>query len=142
MLTLGCSFHIGFNIRNMSDQAITVRYSLKDSGNGLLPQLVSEKRAENGTNYIPIPQERLDVDIENRVVEIRLLPNENVELFAVHDNLDNKYVKDFNLTRLCITGADGTIYLEGPEIFKSFRSIRKSWYDFGPEIVGFVYEYR
>ena len=138
----GCSFSIPFNIRNLSDQAITVIYSLKDLSNGFAPRLKSENRAEDGTNYIQIPQDRISIDTENRVVEFKLLPNGNVELYSVHDKLDNQYEEEFNLTNLHITGVDGTISLTGREIFKSFRPIKKSWYVFGPEITGFVFEYR
>lgn len=141
IFSAGCSFAIGFNIKNLSDQTITVTYSLKDLNHGLSPRLVKENFKEN-TNYIPIPEDRVSIDTDNRVVEFKLLPNENVELFWTSDKLDGDYEKEFNITNLRISGEDGITSLEGREIFKSFRPIKKSWYTFGPEITGFVLDYR
>ena len=143
MLSTGCSFVISFNINNLSGQTITINYSLKDlQHGGLSPRLVGENSDDKKTKFIPIPEDRLRVDIENRIVDLKLLPNENVELFSVIDRLDNDYEEEFSLSNLRITGTDGSVSLEGRQVFKSFRPIKKNWYAFGPEITGFVLEHR
>lgn len=142
IVSTGCSFTIGFNIKNLSGQSITVSYSLKDLHHGLSPRLVRDNFDEESTKYIPIPEDRININIENRVVEFKLLPGENVELFSIKDRLDNDYEREFNIANLRITGADGSTSLEGRQIFKSFRPLKKSWYVFGPEITGFMLEYR
>lgn len=143
IVTTGCSFSIGFNIKNLSENTVTVTYVLKkDSGQGFSPQLFLPGVAVNGSDFIPFPEDRIRVDKENRVVELKLLPNETVELFRVHDRRDNDYQKEMNLATLRIAATDGAMVLEGQQIFKSFRPVKNSWYMFGPEIAGFEFEYR
>ena len=137
----GCSFVIGFNIRNVSDLPITVKYSLKDSGDGSSPRLVRQND-EDEIEYLPFPEDRISIDTQNRVVEFKLLPSENAQLYRVSDRLDNKYEEEFNLAKLSITVADGSTSFEGGHLFRQFRPIKKSWFAFGPEIMGFVLEYR
>ncbi|MEP6788300.1 MAG: hypothetical protein ABJB40_07710, partial [Acidobacteriota bacterium] len=112
------------------------------NGKMLKQKTVTFNTDKNTTEYSPFPEDRISVDAKNRSVEFKLLPNENVELFSVNDKLDNDYEKEMNLANLRINSADGSISLEGRQVFKSFRPIKSSWYSFGPETSGFVLEYR
>lgn len=141
LVCTSCSFVIGFNIKNLSDKTITVSYAVKN-GNGLSPRLVQENLDTKETEYISFPEDRIRIDIENGLVEFKLLPRENVQVYSVHDRLDNKYEEEFSLTKLRITTVDGSTSFEGGHLFKRFRPIEKSWFAFGPEITGFVFEYR
>lgn len=143
IINAGCSFKIGFNIKNLTDNAITVNYILKGPGAaGFSPRLVLENHGEDASKYLPLPEDRIRIETEKCTVEFELLPNENVELYWVGDRRENDYEKEFNLVNLRIIGADGSRSFEGREVFKSFLPIRKNWYTFGPDITGFVLEYR
>lgn len=141
VICTGCSFVISFNINNLSGRPIAIRYSLKNTHHGLGPVLVDRNGEEGGPKHSQFGDGRINVDMQNRIVEFKLLPNEEVQLFSVTDRFDEKYEQEFNLTSLHISEGDGSITLEGDQVFKSFRPIRKDWYEFGPEIIGFVFEY-
>ena len=115
---------------------------MKNFGGGIDPKVVRGNANEDGTEYIPFPKDRISIDEEKLVVELKILPNENVRLYYVNDRLDDDYEEDFNLKTLRIASAHGSTEFEGRHVFKNFRPIKQSWYSFGPEIIGFVYEYR
>ncbi|MEP7075520.1 MAG: hypothetical protein ABI878_06885 [Acidobacteriota bacterium] len=82
------------------------------------------------------------LDFENKLVEIRLLPNEQVAVDGFIDNLSNNYEKEWNITALCMISTNGSVCAKGEEVYKSFHPIRKSWYTFGPAVIRFEYDYR
>lgn len=142
VIVSGCSYVIRFNLRNLSGQTITVNYTVKDIQNGLTPMLIQRSATENRTETVPIPDDRIRIDIENGSVEFKLFAKEEVELDSTIDGSESDYEKTFNLRNLRIAGEEGSVHLEGREVFKRFQPIKKSWYQFGPETIGFVFEYR
>ncbi len=142
VLTTSCSFSIGFDIRNSSDRPITIRYSLKPSDDIRFPRLVVDPNGNGGSKYSEFPYERIKRDIENRVCEFTLLSGEEAEVLSTYDKQSNEYEKEFAIAKMYISNGEGSVTLEGDEIFKKFRPITKNWYTFGPEIRGFIYEYR
>ena len=141
IICTSCQFAIEFRLNNLSNHPINVRYSLKNNYYGLDPKLVN-KHGDKNTNFSPFPEDRVNIDLQNRIVEFRLLPNEEAVLFWMSDKRGEDYKEAFNITKLNISDETGSLTLQGDEIFRSFRPIKKGWYDFGPEILGFVYEYR
>ena len=142
ILTTSCSFAIGFDIRNASDLPITVRYSMKQSDDERFPRLVVDPDGNGGSKYSEFPEERIKRDIEKRVCEFNLLPGEEAELLFMRDREASEYGKALPIAKLYVSDGTGSLSFEGDQIFKQFRPIRKNWYTFGPEIVGFIYEYR
>ncbi len=138
----GCSFAISFNINNLSGRQITVRYVLKNVEHGLEPRLVNRHPANDNDRYRVFEKDRISVDTENRIVEFKLLTNEEVELFRIYDKPNDNYENEFNLIDLKISEGGGSIVIEGNQVYKSFRPIRGNWFEFGPEVIGFVLEYR
>ncbi len=132
VISSGCSYVISFKLRNLSGQTITVNYVVKDIKNGLAPMLIQLSNAENRTETVPIPDDRIRIDPENGSVEFKLLANEEVEVDRTINWQQSDYEQAFNLKSLRIAGEDGSIYLEGRQAFTSFRPINKSWYTFGP----------
>jgi hypothetical protein len=141
IVNAGCSFSIGFSIKNLSGKPIVVSYSTTGM-QGYVPRLINSIEGEKGEKYSAIPENRIAIDRENDTVKLNLLPNEEVELFWVTDRMENDYESDFRLKNLHIVSDDGSISLEGRKVFQSFRPIKNSWYAFGPETIGFVFEYR
>jgi hypothetical protein len=137
----GCSFHISFKLKNLSGKTIAVNYTVKNIQDGFAPSLL-KKTETDGAQSVPIPDDRIRLDIENGSVEFTMFADEIVELDHTIDLRESEYEQAFNLKSLRIAADDGAISLEGLEAFKSFRPIRKRWYTFGPEIVGFEFEYR
>ncbi len=137
----GCSFYISFKLKNLSGKPIAVNYTVKNIQDGFAPSLIKVTET-NGAQSVPIPDDRIRLDIENGSVEFEMLAEEIVELDHTIDRRESEYEEAFNLKSLRVSADDGSISLEGREAFKSFRPIRKSWYTFGPEIVGFEFEYR
>jgi hypothetical protein len=142
VVSVGCSFTVGFNIKNLSGKTITVNYSVNNSYYGFSPLLVRENVDENSEKYVPIPEDRIHVDIDNGTVEFSLLPDEEVQLYWVSDRLDRDYEEVFKIDSLRITDEYGSITFEGRRVFNSFRPVENSRFAFGPKIVGFVFEYR
>lgn len=137
----GCSFRISYILKNLAGKTVVVKYRVKSVQDGFAPSLVRKSEAE-GTQFVPIPDDRISLDFENRSIEFKMLADEMVELEHTIDRRDSEYEQEFNLESLQIIAEDGSVSMEGRDLFKSFRPVRKSWYAFGPEIVGFELEYR
>jgi hypothetical protein len=142
IISASCSYVTPFNLKNLSGKPIVVTYSVSQSHYLLSQQLIKVDEHSGESIYVPIPDDRINVNHEELTVEIKMLPNEEIQLFAVASRMDNDYERDFDIPKLRVAGEDGSISLEGRKVFESFRPIRKSWYKFGPDIVRFVFEYR
>jgi len=137
----GCSYHISFTLKNLSGKTIAVKYSVKNMQDGFAPNLVSKNKAD-GAQFMPIPDDRISLDFENGSVEFKMLADEAVELDSTMDRRESEYEQAFNLKSLRIVADGDSVFMEGRELFKSFRPINRKWYTFGPGIVGFELEYR
>lgn len=139
--TIACSFVIGFTIKNSSDRELIVAYNLRNADFGLEPELV-EKNNSGERKYTKFPEDRLKVDFDNRSVEFRLLPSEEVQILRMQDRSSSEYEKAFNLTSLKLSSSDSKATFEGRQIFAQFSPIKASAFTFGPSVIGFELEYR
>lgn len=144
VLQIGCSFVTSFTLENNSDRSIEISYVLAEDGYcGFSPRLENKNRNSNDARFVDFPAERLVVDLTTRAVKFRLLSDETAEICSMSDRSRlEEYEKKFNLTSLRIQSAEGSIALEGRSVFQSFRPVKSGPLTFGPDIIGFVYEYR
>ena len=139
VICAGCSYFISFNLKNLSGQTITVNYTVNDIKDGFAPMLVVQQTDGNRAGTVPIPDDRISMDVQKGSVEFKLLANEEVVLDEMSSGRD--YEKTFNINNLRIVAPNGSTEMEGPQVFRNFRPIKNSWYEFGPKIIGFVFEY-
>ena len=137
----GCSFVVRFFIENSSERIVTVRYSTKNLQGGFDPKIFKEN-SNNGIDEIPIPEDRVIIDTQNRTVEFKMLPHEQVRIWKMHGKLDENYESEWNISSLSISSGEGSVSFEGSEVYKNFRPIAKTWYTFGPNATSFKLEYR
>jgi hypothetical protein len=133
-LLSSCQIYSDFVIVNTSKDFIEVKYELKNvnykSG---VPYFTSlEKFSKDKYEWQEGSKEQYKIDKENGTVEVRLAPNEvlkveSVDVFWIHE----KPYEYFNIKNLNITGKNGSIKIEGNQVFEQFQPEYKGWSLFG-----------
>lgn len=142
LLYSGCSFTTRFKLKNSSGQHITVRYEFKDISAGFTPHLVLKNPEKNKPDSVAFPSDRIKIDKEKGLVEFKLMPDEEAILAQLTDRPMSEYEEVFNLKNFRVEGVSGTVFLEGRQVFQAFEPIKAGWPNFGPEIIGFRFEYK
>lgn len=140
----GCSFAIRYEMRNLSGEPVTIRYQTTDEASlESLPRLLQKGTGNGDQKYAEIPQERVSFSKEDKTIVFTLLPGEEVELFWVNDRSSlSEYEEEFPIETLELAGKDGSVTFQGTMAFKAFAPIRRSFFAYGPEVVGFVLEHK
>ena len=142
MVTSGCSYAVGFSIKNNSDRDVNVRYTLRNLELGFEPELLG-KSDSNEPLYIKFPADRSKIDIENRFIELKLFAGEEVRLFKMFDRSEFEYRKAFPLTELQLFSKFGNSVMMGrEEVLTHFKPIESGFFSFGPKIIGYELIYR
>jgi len=145
-LLTACSFSVPFVIENRSGNPISVRFKVKNWNNRPV-QLIRDlsKRSDSNQNeWKQIPQEIYKVDNQSETVEVNLPPNHALQLGSADPYYIHRepYGDHFKLKMLEITGDNGSIKLEGNQVFEMFEEQKSGFNIFEPSVNAYVIRYK
>lgn len=142
LILSGCSFSADFVVINNSADFIDVKYEINES---LPPKFAKseEFNNSNGTEWRELSQDRYKIDEQKRIVEVKLAPNEalRVESVDAYGIKTNPY-GELSIKTLKIAGKNGSIELNGNQVFEHFEPKTLRWALFGPDTGAYVIYYK
>lgn len=132
LLFASCSFVTDFVVANQSDQAIEVRYKIRNYPGPFAPPvapatIATSRLAAKGTkewNELTRGQYRLDQ--ENRTVIVQVMPGQALRIARMHHYMGHQEPGDaetFPIDEVILTGARGELKLVGQQARWMFSEI-------------------
>jgi hypothetical protein len=145
LLLTSCSFRVSFIVENLSRGSIIVAYEAKKAPlDNYIPRVKSMNNPNNENNWEELPSEKYKLDKEKGIIEVNLSSNQALQV-AFEDPYDidkNPYGDDFNLKNISIVGENGSIKVEGNQVFEMFRPENKAWWSPLPNYPNYIFRYR
>ena len=137
LILSGCSFVADFVVVNNSGDFIEISYETKNKPGykSITPYLVNLNDFNNNKKeWREIPQDQYKIDSEKPTVEIKLAPNEVLRFESVDaSRIQLNPYEELNTKRIKISGKNGSITLEGNQVFEQLKPQTSRWILFGPE---------
>jgi hypothetical protein len=127
---VACSYITDFVVINASESPVEISYKLKEPPDGppkidVIPatKSASQLKSNEKTGWRDIPADRYKIDQENRIVTVKLLPQEAFFLTSMHhytgpdDPID---VNWFPIEELSVAGSVGSLKSSGKQLLKAF----------------------
>jgi hypothetical protein len=141
-----CSFSADFVIVNNSGAFVEVSYETKHKPTykSIKPYLVSLENFNSGNKeWREVPEDRLKIDNEKPIVEVKVAPNEVLRFESVDaGRIKSDPYDELNTNRLTITGKNGSIILEGNQVFEQLEPQSSRWILFGPDTGTYAIHYK
>ena len=143
----GCSTSVSFIVENLSRDIITIKYETKNPNWSSLTPYISDLNSKNsnkGEEWRKAATEDFKIDKEKGMVEVNLRPNQGLRVASEDPYYISKdpYGDHFNLKNLSIVGKNGSIKLEGNQVFEMFQPESKGWSFILPNYPNYVLRYK
>jgi hypothetical protein len=142
----GCSYRVSFIIENLSHSSIVVKYEAKKPNwNDLTPYVKNLNEINNREKSWEKPTEdKYKFDKEKGFVEVTIEPNQALQVTSVDPfwTYHEPYGDHFNIKMLSIFGQNGSIQIEGNQVFEIFEPQKVKFNLFGPGVSGYIFRYK
>jgi hypothetical protein len=132
-----CSFLTDFVVVNESDNAIAVRYKVKNFPGPFAPPdtpatiAADQLDAHGGQHWKDLTSDQYQLVQENRTVLVRVAPHQALLIarlsnYGIHRGPEKE--ASFPIEEIIVAGADGEMILEGQQAIKNFSEVSSALY--------------
>lgn len=128
LLLTACSYVTNFVIINATDQAVELRYRIKDSPRdpvemaGAPRKTAAEKVGDGDSDWRLLAPGEYTLDAGARVITVRLMPHEAVMVARLtnYRGHDSSHAGAYAIEEIHLSGASGEVKLQGDEARRGF----------------------
>jgi hypothetical protein len=125
-----CSYITDFVVINESEAPAEISYKVKEPPNGprkisVIPatKLASQLKSNEKNGWQALAADRYKIDQENRIIVVKLLPQETLFITSMHHYIgpdDPNDVDSFPIEALSIAGSVGSLKSSGKQLLRAF----------------------